>query len=138
MKRRAFVSLTVTGACAYAASGCTSADDPGPLDADVVLELADYEDLGDEGGWVALPTEVTDYSERIFVERLANDEFRALSAFCNHEGCNVDRVGGGYSCPCHGSEFSGAGKLQRGPATRGLRRFNTAYDAKANTVTLLA
>lgn len=138
MRRRQFVSLTVLGSCAAATAGCGTADDPGGLDADVVLDLADYGDLTTEGGWVELSPSVTDYSESIFVERLANDEFRALSAYCNHEGCNVERSSGAYVCPCHGSRFELSGKLDKGPATAGLRKFDTAYDADANTVTLLA
>ena len=138
MRRRDFVSLTVTGACACAAAACGTSEAPGGLDEDVVLDLSEYGELTAEGGWVELPVSVTDYSDAIFVERLADDEFRALSAYCNHQGCNVERSGEGYACPCHGSRFALSGKLESGPATAGLRRFDVDFDPDANTVTLLA
>lgn len=48
--------------------------------------------------------------------------FIALGQKCPHQGCRVtlcDRSGW-FECPCHGSRFSPAGELRRGPAPRGL------------------
>lgn len=49
--------------------------------------------------------------------------FTALDAVCPHLGCLVQqKEGGGFRCPCHGSEFGVAGELERGPAERPLRQ----------------
>ena len=134
MKRRGFVSLTVIGA-AYA-TGCSSDTEAPSLDSPVTLRLADYPSLSSEGGWIELPVEVTDYTDPIFVERLGGDDFRALSAFCNHNGCSVERGGNGYECPCHGSRFAVDGSLEKGPATADLREFGVVYDPTADDITI--
>ncbi len=57
--------------------------------------------------------------ERVFLIRRGNT-FRCLSAICTHLGCTVNRSGGGFHCPCHGSTFDNQGKVTSGPAPRGL------------------
>jgi Rieske Fe-S protein len=46
----------------------------------------------------------------------------ALEATCRHQGCPVAWVAGDkkFECPCHGSQYSMAGKVVRGPATASL------------------
>jgi len=44
----------------------------------------------------------------------------ALSLECTHLGCLVNASGGGFFCPCHGSEFGPEGELWSGPAPRSL------------------
>jgi cytochrome b6-f complex iron-sulfur subunit/menaquinol-cytochrome c reductase iron-sulfur subunit len=64
----------------------------------------------------------------VLVRRLAEAEFRVLSAKCPHLGCSVRVVEGedAFQCPCHRSHFDGAGALlphadgQPNPAPRGL------------------
>jgi len=59
-------------------------------------------------------------SGTIFVYR-AEEGLHAISGICTHLGCTVkpDKEGG-YSCPCHGSQFDSQGRVVRGPAPRGL------------------
>jgi cytochrome b6-f complex iron-sulfur subunit len=62
------------------------------------------------------------------VSRTATDAFTALTSTCTHEACTIT----GYSapvfqCPCHGSQFSTAGAVVRGPATSPLRQFATTF-----------
>jgi len=47
----------------------------------------------------------------------------ALRAECTHLGCLVqpDLLTGGFSCPCHGSQYSKDGTVTRGPAPKPLR-----------------
>ncbi len=45
---------------------------------------------------------------------------RALSALCTHLGCIVKETENGFQCPCHGSNFAMNGKVESGPAPRGL------------------
>ena len=49
-------------------------------------------------------------------------EYKAYSAICPHQGCEVDQVAGGeIMCPCHGSRFRVSdGGVLNGPATQGL------------------
>jgi cytochrome b6-f complex iron-sulfur subunit len=50
-----------------------------------------------------------------------NQGIAAISMVCTHLGCIVAKVEGGFACPCHGSKFSGEGKVKGGPAPRPLR-----------------
>ncbi|MBM3774224.1 MAG: Rieske (2Fe-2S) protein [Acidobacteria bacterium] len=40
----------------------------------------------------------------------------AISSICTHLGCIVKPAQGGFTCPCHGSEFSADGSVTKGPA----------------------
>jgi cytochrome b6-f complex iron-sulfur subunit len=46
--------------------------------------------------------------------------FSAISLVCTHLGCTVEQTGDGFSCPCHGSEYSIDGSVLRGPAQKPL------------------
>lgn len=52
---------------------------------------------------------------------LSGQDFLAHSLICTHLGCTLEESGAGFSCPCHGSEFDGAGKVRKGPASEDLR-----------------
>jgi cytochrome b6-f complex iron-sulfur subunit len=74
--------------------------------------------------------------QRLFVFR-EGSTFHAVSAVCTHLGCTVRaealpqpetmEVGGAplrvthrFACPCHGSKYTGDGKVVSGPAPRAL------------------
>lgn len=44
----------------------------------------------------------------------------AVSLICTHLGCIVKTSGEGFECPCHGSQFTAAGEVTKGPAPRAL------------------
>lgn len=46
--------------------------------------------------------------------------FSAYSLICTHLGCTLEESGEGFSCPCHGSEFSPEGAVLKGPAGEDL------------------
>ena len=46
----------------------------------------------------------------------------AISAICTHLGCTVNKAGDHFECPCHGSKYTGAGYVLKGPATAPLNR----------------
>lgn len=47
--------------------------------------------------------------------------YYAISSICTHLGCVVHRnPDGEFKCPCHGSVFDAKGKVQGGPAPKGL------------------
>jgi cytochrome b6-f complex iron-sulfur subunit len=62
--------------------------------------------------------------------------FTALTAVCTHEQCTVSTFQTQmYECPCHGSQYSTAGSVLRGPATRSLTQFTTAFANNVLTIT---
>ena len=62
------------------------------------------------------------------VAHTAVDTFTALTAICTHEGCTVNGFGSQrFVCPCHGSEYTTAGVVARGPASNALRQYPTQF-----------
>ncbi len=73
--------------------------------------------------WEKIPAEgaLVFRQSRVAVMRSGDDVY-ALSLVCTHLGCIVSVSPTELSCPCHGSSFSLAGEVLRGPATRNLDR----------------
>lgn len=53
----------------------------------------------------------------------------ALDLTCTHLGCTVKGDAEGFGCPCHGSRFTSAGEVTRGPAAEPLRRLAVTREA---------
>lgn len=71
------------------------------------------------------------------VTRTAQDAFRAFTAICTHEQCEVTGFSSGtFVCPCHGSQYNTSGQVQAGPATQALRQFATQFTNSVLTITL--
>ena len=66
----------------------------------------------------------------VHVRRRTDGTFAALSTRCMHQGCQVDRAGDRFICPCHGSEYSIEGEVLKGPTERPLLRYRTSADDK--------
>lgn len=64
----------------------------------------------------------------ICIYKKEEDKYFASLLKCTHRGCELNVGGGIYSCPCHGSEFSIAGKVLEGPAYKNLKTFKTDTD----------
>ncbi len=59
-----------------------------------------------------------------------DDGFTALLLMCTHQDNQLDINGNkGYSCSLHGSTFNKEGKVLKGPAERGLKRYKTLVEA---------
>lgn len=56
--------------------------------------------------------------------------FKAISLVCTHLGCTVEQEADGFSCPCHGSLYSGEGIVLRGPAQKPLPALRLEQDAE--------
>jgi Rieske Fe-S protein len=75
-------------------------------------------------------------SSSFLVSRTGQDSFSALTAICTHEQCTVTGFSSGtFTCPCHGSQYSTSGAVTRGPATRSLQTFSTAFTNNVLTIT---
>ena len=59
----------------------------------------------------------------VILLRLPDASYRALSAVCTHQGCEVRPGSNGLRCPCHGSAYSLDGNVVRGPATKPLAAY---------------
>ena len=60
-------------------------------------------------------------SARAYLGRDARG-FYATIAICTHLGCTPRLEVDDFACPCHGSQFTRAGAVVNGPATRALDR----------------
>jgi Rieske Fe-S protein len=59
----------------------------------------------------------------------------AISAYCTHRHCQLEpQANGSFHCPCHGSDFSAAGKVLHGPATRDLPILPTTVDGRGHVM----
>jgi len=75
----------------------------------------------------------------VIVVRTSPSTLVALSDICTHQGCNVRYDPGAkvLNCPCHGSRFSMAGTVIRGPASSPLKKYMTQFDQGMNLVTIM-
>ena len=133
------VMLVGTGAAAAAAlTGCgtgeppgrtvdpaASGSDPAPTDAREETQgpLAHTGDVP-VGGGIVLD------QKNIVLTQPSKGTFKAFTATCTHQGCQVVEVKGGtIRCPCHGSQFKIAdGSVAQGPAARALREIAINVD----------
>ena len=58
----------------------------------------------------------------LYLYRLDDGGFSAVSTRCMHRGCQVEPAAEHLVCPCHGSEYSNTGEVLKGPTQRPLRR----------------
>ncbi len=59
----------------------------------------------------------------LYVYRLDDGGYSAVSTRCMHRGCQVEPGGDHLVCPCHGSEYTNLGAVLKGPTRLPLRRF---------------
>jgi Rieske Fe-S protein len=83
----------------------------------VVVRKRDFESLR-----FAL-VEAPDGRHPIYLYRLEQGGYSAVSTRCTHRGCAVEPVTDHLVCPCHGSEYTNTGELLHGPAEHPLSRF---------------
>ena len=58
--------------------------------------------------------------------------YAALHLVCTHQQCALNQAGTGFSCPCHGAQFSEQGKVLQGPANRDLPWLRMSLDSENN------
>jgi cytochrome b6-f complex iron-sulfur subunit len=86
------------------------------------ISLAENPELKMVGGILFFPQMP---SQKIFVIRASESDFRVLSAICTHQGCTVgwNESSERFDCPCHGSQYTATGTVMKGPAGSPLRAF---------------
>ena len=131
----AFVSAVgLTSLSTLSCSDDENGTNPSPPSDEFTVELSAHPELGQVGGVKAFSYEGTP----IYVFRVGESSFRALSRVCTHQGCTVDWVSSNsqLNCPCHGSKFDQNGAVLTGPASQALQEFTTSYDAANNRLTI--
>lgn len=88
-----------------------------------------HPELARSGGEVIV--RVDGKGKPMLVRRVNDAEVSALSLACTHLGCTVKVSQEGLACPCHGSRFSAAGDVTKGPAKAPLERFAAAIEGEA-------
>jgi cytochrome b6-f complex iron-sulfur subunit len=58
----------------------------------------------------------------LYLYRLDDGAFSAVSTRCMHRGCQVEPAAEHLVCPCHGSEYTNTGEIVKGPTQRPLRK----------------
>jgi len=98
------------------------------------IDLADAANqaLAKAGGALLIDTA----TDTIMVVRTSDTQVVALSAICTHAGCSMDYNAGQQllDCGCHGSQFSTAGRVLRGPANRALKVYTASLANNVITV----
>lgn len=119
---------------------CSEAEIPDPMapgtptgnkvDFTLDLNVQGNSALNSNGGFVVAS------NQGVIVARKLDGAFIAVSSACTHQGTtiNFQKDSGNFRCPNHGSEFSEAGAVTKGPATSALKKFNTSFTATTNTL----
>jgi len=69
-----------------------------------------------------------DGSDAVYLRRVSETGFSALSMECMHLGCSVRVQGGKFRCPCHGSAYDLDGNVLNGPAKESLVRLRVVVE----------
>jgi Rieske Fe-S protein len=100
---------------------------------------------GGSGGTGAAPINVSDIptgggkvfpQQNFVVTQPTAGNFKAFTATCTHQGCQVSKVlDGMIDCPCHGSQYSIVdGSVKNGPAPRPLPSKTVTVNGDSLTV----
>ncbi len=103
----------------------------GTVDFTVDLTHKDFVKLKTEGEYA--------YAGDIIIAN-AKGTFVAISKVCTHEGTTIVFRGtnNDFRCPNHGSEFTTDGKVQKSPATTGLKVYKAATVNNGNSLKVTA
>jgi cytochrome b6-f complex iron-sulfur subunit len=74
----------------------------------------------------------------LYLYRLEDGGFSAVSTRCMHLGCQVEPAAEHLVCPCHGSEYSNTGEVLKGPTQRPLRTLPVVVEAERIIIELPA
>lgn len=125
---------TGTGTTTPTGTGITGNADAskGAVNYTLTLTDANYSKLATVGQYALIGSTL--------VAKTKSGSYVALSKTCTHEGSDVQYRSGqdDIYCPTHGSEYTTAGAVKVGPATRALTQYKTTLSADGNTLTVSA
>jgi Rieske Fe-S protein len=147
MNRRNFLekALGATMAAAVAPSLLKATDafaggEAEPLGSIVLdLSLTKFNKLKNVDGSLIYTPDAPNASRKMVITRVDTSTFSVVSSTCTHSGCTVDPYDATtqrIACGCHGSRFDVNGAVKQGPAGTALKKYQSAYDSTANTLTI--
>lgn len=131
MDRKEFLSQVGVGAAALLAPVCLGGlaacgkSDTGvpaaPTNVDFTVDISTGA-LAANGGFLV--------KNGIIIARTNTGTFLAVSAACTHEGTTINFVASSnkFVCPNHNAQFSSAGVVTQGPATKNLTSYKTSLN----------
>ncbi len=122
---------------------CSSGDeipDPTPipntgkLDFTLDLKLTDNATLKTKGNFLVVK------AQNVIVAHTIADTWIAVDSRCTHEltVINYRSASDDFLCPNHGSVFSAAGAVKKGPAASPLTKYSTSIDLTNNTLRIFS
>jgi len=79
---------------------------------------------------------VTNYNYDIALQKADDGTFTAMVLMCTHARHPLTKAGSGYYCTLHGSRFSSAGTVEKGPASQPMIHLKTEIIDNHVVVTL--
>ena len=125
MDRRDFV-LTCSAACLPMLGACAHLNYVNATSIGGRLAIAKTE--LSTAPFALVTTETLDFP--IYVHRDPDGSYTAVLTRCMHRGCQVEPTDGHLVCPCHGSEYTNAGAVLKGPTRLPLVPFRVETDAE--------
>jgi Rieske Fe-S protein len=75
-------------------------------------------------------------NDAIYVVQESAGNYIAYALSCTHQGCQVNKSGTSWRCPCHGATFSATGQHTGGPGSGNLQSYSVCADSTGVTITL--
>jgi cytochrome b6-f complex iron-sulfur subunit len=93
------------------------------VDFTIDISTSQYSALKTNGNYVYYS------ADNIIIARDVAGNFIALYDVCPHASCTIQFDGKNtFPCPCHGSVFNESGNVTTGPATSGVKKYNTSLN----------
>lgn len=119
--------------------GVDEIPDPNPtnttkLDFTIDLTTNTYKSLKTKGSSAIVA------AQNVIIAHTNNDTWIAIGSKCSSDqtSLNYRAATNDFVCSKDGSEFTFIGKVQKGPATTDLNKYNTSYDATNSTLRVFA
>jgi Rieske Fe-S protein len=123
------LSLPVLAACGGSSGDSGGGGSGGDSESPAAgTTLASTADVPVGGGLIV---EGEDGKDGVVITQPEEGTFKAFSARCTHQGCQVTSVDTTINCPCHGSSFALAdGAVEGGPAPSPLPEVEITVDGE--------